>query len=1564
MSLTESSDTIEGIAVVGMSGRFPGAPNVEKFWENLRDGVESVTFFTDEELKNCGVSPSAFKHPSYVKAKPVLGGMEMFDAAFFGYTPREAEIMDPQHRIFLECAWEALENAGYDSDRYPGKIGVFAGASLSAYVFNVLASLKGREQLGALQQLGIGNGLGTFTTRVSYKLNLKGPSVSVQTACSTSLAAVHMACRSLLDYQCDMTLAGGISIIIPNNEGYHYEEGGIFSPDGHCRAFDARARGTTVGDGVGIVLLKRLSDALADGDHVHAVIRGTAMNNDGSLKVGFTAPSVDGQADVIAEAQAVAGVEAESIGYVEAHGTGTSMGDPIEVKALTRAFRLQTEKQGFCAIGSLKTNIGHLDTAAGVAGLIKTVLSLEHAQLPPTLHFEQPNPQIDFDRSPFYVNTSLKEWKSNGRPRRAGVSSFGFGGTNVHVVVEEAPEDAKEDARSDRPFQLLLLSAKTAEALDAARVNLSSHLKRHPETNLADAAYTLQVGRKPFEERLAVVCRDARDAAEALDADDPKRVSRATPTAQGEPPVVFMFPGQGAQYVNMAAGLYDAEPVFREQLDRCCELLTPHLKSDLRKLLFVSAGAQAEEDAAAQLNQTRLTQPALFAVEYSLARLWMTWGVRPQALIGHSIGEYVAACLAGVFSLEGALALVAARGRLLQSLPGGAMLAVPLPESELKPLLDGRRLSIAAVNGPSLCVVSGAHDAVEGFERKLAEMGLSGRRLHTSHAFHSEMVEPVMRQFTELVGQARPRPPQLPFISNVTGTWITEAEATGVEYWARHLRQTVRFADGIAELSKEPERILLEVGPGQTLGALAKQQSAQTERLIISSTRHPSAQQPDAEFLLTTLGRLWMAGVSIDWPKFHERERRRRIPLPTYPFERERHWVDAQPSEVRSHSAELRKNHDLAEWFYVPLWKQTPALNVVGDAAEPKGSWLLFVDEYGLGDELAETLRRSGQEVFTARAGVRFECVGDFEYSIDPNEADDYKALLEAVGGKGRAVEKIVHLWSVSRVCEDDPPASAALFHQTQETGFYSLLFLAQAVGSERQRLTEQALIFVVSNGLHEVTGDERLCPEKATLLSPCKVIPQEFINVSCRSVDVALPVAHGAKGVGRLAEQLLAEFDTRGTDSVVAYRGKHRWVQTFEPVRLRPSESAPARLRENGVYLIVGGLSNIGLTLAHYLARTVKARLVLTTRSDFPARTAWDSWTASHDAEDKVSEQIKRLQEVEAAGGQVLVARAQIIDESEMEAAVNLGIEAFGSINGVIHAAGIVIYGEGEAQTIQEIRRVEFEPQFQSKTESLYVLEKVLRKIEPDFCLFISSLSSVLGGLGLATYTAANLFMDAFARAYSQTTNALCTSVNLDSWQTDGRESSRQQVGLGASLNELSMSSEEGAEVIARLFAVLGAPQVVVSTGDLEARLDQWIRHISSRGKAAGGRARTGTPRAKSKSKNYVAPRSDVERRVADIWEEVLGHEQLGVNDNFFELGGDSLLATQLVARLRDAFAVELPLRRFFESPTIAELATAVEGEKTQPNGAKMTKIKPVVRETLRVNRESLEHGRAAKNS
>ncbi|HEX8148769.1 MAG TPA: type I polyketide synthase [Pyrinomonadaceae bacterium] len=873
------------VAVVGMAGRFPAAANVEDFWRNLRDGLDAVSRLTPDEVEALGLSPEALRGGNYVNAAYVLEGVETFDAAFFGINPREAEILDPQHRLFLECAWEALEHAGYDPERYEGAVGVYGGAKLSTYLFNLYAEGGTLAALSRVQ-IVMANDKDHLTTRVSYKLNLRGPSVNVQTTCSTSLVAVHLACQSLLNGECDMALAGGVAVTVPQKTGYFYQEGNINSPDGSCRAFDADAMGTVGGNGVGIVVLKRLADALADGDCVHALVRGSAVNNDGSLKVGYTAPSVEGQAKVIAEALAIAEVEPDTISYVEAHGTGTTLGDPIEIAALTKAFRAGTERKGFCAIGSVKTNVGHLDTAAGVAGLIKTVLALKHGELPPSLHFKRPNPKIDFDATPFVVNHTLRAWEANGSPRRAGVSSFGIGGTNAHVVVEEAPDP--EPSGASRPWQLFTLSARSAAALDAATENLAEHLRRNPEQNLADAAYTLHVGRKAFGHRRALVCRDAAGAVAALAGTDPGRVFTGPELRGGARPVAFMFSGQGAQHVGMGAGLYESEETFRAEIDRCAELLRPHLGADLRDTLYPRPEGRAAAEG--RINQTAYTQPALFAVEYALARQWMAWGLRPQAFIGHSIGEYVAACLSGVMSLEDALSLVAARGRLMQQLPAGVMLAVPLAEAEVEELL-GPGLSLAAVNGPRTCVASGAEEAVGRLEESLRARGVEGRRLHTSHAFHSEMMEPILGRFTEVVRSVSLRPPRVPYVSNVTGAWVTAEEATDPTYWARHLRRTVRFAEGVGLLLGEGERVLLEVGPGRTLGTLAQARAGDSPAAVLDTLPRPGAKASDVEHVLQTLGRLWASGVEVDWKGFHAGERRARVPLPTYPFERRRFWV-------------------------------------------------------------------------------------------------------------------------------------------------------------------------------------------------------------------------------------------------------------------------------------------------------------------------------------------------------------------------------------------------------------------------------------------------------------------------------------------------------------------------------------------------------------------------------------------------------------------------------------------------------------------------------------------------
>lgn len=882
----------EGIAIIGMAGRFPGAANIEVFWENLCNGVDSITHFDESELE---VGGPQIHQPNYVKARGVLAGVDLFDAAFFGYTTREAELMDPQQRLFLECAWEALEHAGCDPERFPGLIGVYAGCSLNTYLLNNLCSDRGfiektlaGHQLSAHPAL-LGNDKDFLATRIAYKLNLRGPSLAIQTACSTSLVAVCEAYHSLLTFQCDIALAGGVSISFPQRRGYEYLEGAMASSDGRCRPFDADADGTIFGGGAGVVVLRRLADAIEAGDNIIAVIKGAAVNNDGSAKVSYMAPSVDGQAGVITLAQEIAGFSPETIGYVETHGTGTPLGDPIEIAALTKAFHVRTGARGFCGIGAVKSNIGHLEAAAGVAGLIKTALSMERGLLPQTLHFNKPNPRCEFEKSPFFVVSKLTEWKPGKTHRRAGVSSFGVGGTNAHVVLEEPPSRVNSAAAG--ASHLFLLSAKTATALEMMSYHLRHYLGKRENVNIADVAYTLQTGRRAFKHRQAFVCRDAGDAISLLGSKDPKRVfSRSV--ERTNPSVVFLFPGQGVQKVNMGKDLYNSEPVFREEIDRCSRILEQHLKLDVRTVLYPPQGQ--EEQAHTLLTQTWLTQPVLFVIEYALARLWISWGVRPAAMLGHSVGEYVAACIAEVFTLDDALSLLAARARLMQDLPVGSMLAIRAPEKDVLSLVEDG-IALAAVNSPRLCVVSGPVPQVEKLAARLHAEGIASMPLRTSHAFHSAMLDPIEEPFTALVRQIPKHAPTIPYLSNLTGTWVTGEQARDAAYWFQHLRRTVRFADCVAELSRDADRVYLEVGPGQTLRALVRQHPALgADKPVLASLPSDTA-QTESESMMMTAGRLWLSGVDMNWEGFHQGEQRRKVPLPTYPFERKRYWVEAPP---------------------------------------------------------------------------------------------------------------------------------------------------------------------------------------------------------------------------------------------------------------------------------------------------------------------------------------------------------------------------------------------------------------------------------------------------------------------------------------------------------------------------------------------------------------------------------------------------------------------------------------------------------------------------------------------
>ncbi|MEK4444276.1 MULTISPECIES: type I polyketide synthase [unclassified Niallia] len=907
MTNKPQEENIDGIAIIGMAGKFPGAKNIREFWENLIQNKESITFFEEEELLQAGIPSHLLKDPYYVRARGVLEDINLFDASFFNMTPREAEVTDPQHRLFLESCWEAMEDAGYNTERYPHRVGIFAGESMNSYLIeNVYPQFSGALGVDSLQ-MAIGNDKDSLTTNVSYRMNLRGPGITIQTSSSTSLVAIAMACQSLQNFQCDMALAGGVAVGARQKTGYLYQEGGILSRDGHCRAFDANSSGFVTGSGVGSIVLKRLEDALEDKDQIYAVIKGYAVNNDGSKKVSYSAPSVEGQAEVVSEALAYSEFEPESIGYIEAHGTGTPMGDPVELGALTQAYRMMgANKNQFCAIGSVKTNIGHLDTAAGVAGVIKTALSLKNKKIPASLHFQSPNPHIDIENSPFYVNTKLTDWNAEEYPRRAGVSSLGMGGTNAHVVIEEAP--ARPAIKETSNSKLLLISARTETALHSIADNLAEFLFDNPHVNMDNVAHTLQIGRKEMEFRSHIVCNNAKEAIRILN--ERKYDMSIVGGTSSIKPITFMFSGQGSQYVDMAKDLYNQNEVFRKTVEECSTILEPLIGYKIEKIIYPET-TEVKTDIENLINQTIYTQPAIFTISYAIASLWIEMGIKPNYLIGHSIGEIVAACIAGVFPLEDALKLVAGRGRLMQNMEPGAMLAVNLSEAEAYEIA-GDKLSVAAINSPNLCVISGQIDEIDQLQNKLETNGVFYKRLRTSHAFHSIMTEPILDEFRKLVNMISFNSPEFTIISNVTGRIIGKEEITDPEYWVKHMRQPVNFDAGIRGLLKKSEMIFLEVGPGDTLCSLVQEQlSIEDKEQVLSSIRSTLDKVNDYEFFLNTAGKLWGNGFKFGDSAFYQKDEASRISLPTYPFERKSYWIKAKYEH--KHIIENNNNIEIPE---------------------------------------------------------------------------------------------------------------------------------------------------------------------------------------------------------------------------------------------------------------------------------------------------------------------------------------------------------------------------------------------------------------------------------------------------------------------------------------------------------------------------------------------------------------------------------------------------------------------------------------------------------------------------
>jgi len=1339
------------IAVIAMAGRFPGAETLEQFWANIRDGVESVHRFTDDELLAAGEDPDLLAHPAYVRASPQLDGIELFDAFFFGMSPRDASVMDPQHRLFLEVAWEALERAGYSGTSAPMATGVYAAAGMNHYMLHhVVPNRDVMRTVGEWLARHTGNDMNFLATRAAYQMNLKGPAMNVQTACSSSLSAIHLACQSLINRETDLALAGASTLSLPQDRGYVVTPGEILSADGHCRPFDAGSTGTLFGSGVGCVVLKRVTDAIADGDTVLAVIRSTAINNDGSSKVGYLAPSVDGQARVVAEAIGVAGVPAESIGLIEAHGTGTAVGDPIEVEALTRAYAPLTSRRGIIALGSVKANIGHLGEAAGMAGVIKTILALQHGQLPPCVNFVSPNPQIDFGSSPFYVNTQLRPWPRTDVPRRAGVTALGAGGTNAHLILEEAPATAPS-AVPARAAQLFTVSARTRTALERACAQLAQFLDANPTVSLADAAWTLQQGRVAFPYRWSVTGTTAAGVAAALR--EPHR-GAMQPVGTDEARLIFMFPGGGAQYAAMGRELYETEPAYRTAFDACLAEMPVAVAGTLRRLVFATGHALAE--ATLELETPRLALPALFATEYATARLLADWGVEPAGMIGHSVGEYVAACLSGVFTRRDALMLVMERARLFETLPAGGMVSVPLAESDLLPLL-GPDVSIAAVNGPALCVASGPVAALDALQAHLATRDIESSRLHIAVAAHSQMLDPILADFARVCAQVRFSAPTVPFISNLTGAWITSEEAMDPQYWVRHLRQTVRFGDGLHTVLAGGRIVLLEVGPGRSLASLARMQSPVP--VAVTTLRHPREQATDVEFLLTALGRVWQRGAVVVLGAHHGGTRRRRIPLPTYPFERERFWLDAggPAAAPDDPTGDASRHTDVREWFSTPAWRRTGMAG--GDEDAHPGIWLVFADRDGMANGIAAR-RPAGQTILVVR-GERFARLAPHQYALRPDAGADFVALFESLVVEGRWPVQVVHLWGLDarpRQFLDRlrRPSLARQLDAAVGELYVSLLCIVQATAEQELPL----VLTTVARGLFACTEDDAAPdPMKALLLGPTQVAPREVPELQSRSIDVGTPDAPIAIQVARLLRELQRPVD----EPAIALRATARWVRVLAPVPLAPVSRTDLGVREHATVLISGGLGGIGLSVAVQLARQVKARLILLGRTAMPERSEW-TVLARGDASDLRTWQAARLLEIEAAGGEVLVLTADVTDLEQMTRAVTLARARFGPIHGVIHGAGIIDDGLIALKSPSAPT-----PVITVKARGALILEAVMHQDALDFFIVFSSVSAVLGLEGQVDYTAANAFLDAFVERMRRTSSVRALSIGWNMWRDVG---------------------------------------------------------------------------------------------------------------------------------------------------------------------------------------------------
>ena len=1474
------------IAIIGIAGRFPGAADVSALWANLCAGRESITVFSEEDLLSASVAPTLVRDARYVRARGTIEGVEEFDYEFFGFNPRDAQLTDPQHRLFLESCWQALTDAAYVPDRVDVPVGVFGGTGPNHYRDIILAGRSDTGRTHGAAEREIGNEKDYLTTTVSYRLRLTGPSLDVQTACSTSLVAVHMACRSLIASECDMALAGGVSVVVPQTAGYLYAEGGIGSPDGHCRAFDKDASGCVPGNGAGVVVLKRLADAVADGDYVYAVIKGSAINNDGARKVGFAAPSVDGQADVIRRALGAARVEPRDVGYVEAHGTGTALGDPIEIEALRHAF--ETSAARSCGLGSVKTNIGHLDAAAGIAGLIKTILAIAHRRLPGSLHFREANPQIDFSTTPFFIVPRLSKWRRRAGPLVAGVSSFGIGGTNAHVIVSSAPE--RTDVRPAKGRDVVVLSARTPEALEQSRANLAAHLREHAGVSFEDLCCTLQAGRPAMLHRLAFSCRNRREAVDLL-TKPLAPAQRGVPSLAVDRKVMFMFPGQGSMRLGPLRALYRSEPVFRDEVDGLSARLPAVLATQMEIALGRTPAAGRAGDH--RLGSTRVAQPLHLVLQLALANTWRRLGIEPAAVIGHSLGELSAAVVAGVFLPEDALRVAAARGALMEETADGRMLAVGRSAEATEPELFGS-LAIAAENAPSVCTVSGSPRDVTTLAGRLRIKRVPCRPLAVNRSFHSSSMDAAIAPLVEVVRGIDRRPPTMPIVSSLSGDWIRAEEICDPGYWGEQARRQVRFRQAVHALKSEGDLTLLEIGTDGGLAAFAQQGLGATPGTRVIRSLRPPARGQKAGGLERALAELWESGARVDWVRYRAGARGRRVPLPGYPFERRRCWVDAAKRAPEATGPEMH--------WHSPVWRRVAAVSGRADDDSGVRRVMVIAPTVDMATAIRSRCRVPGREVITVVPAAEYRQLSVTDFAIRPRVADDYRALVSTLGRDGRMPDTVVHaigtVETTSCTSTSDPAKSV---HAEPHS---SLLLLARAL--DRHAGVGGIRWHVLAKRLFNVTGDELRDPERAMLGGAVEWISREPRCAHAEVCEVDAD-ADDVEVAGRVLERLSArpEAQACGRHSL---RGRHRWSLSLEDISAFNAAPGVAFGKPGGVYLLTGTPSPVWIALCeHFSSRRARALILLSDDRATGAST-WPPFVESVGSHVDITTCRPVLFDAIRADTGVYSWPCDLTDERAIRARIRASERHVGPISGVVHSPllpGPCPCPDDDVDVTSEVLRRSL-----NATAAVHAAASD-RALDFFVCLD--------GDTGIADR--GNESLRCLAAAYAEA--LLENSVGRDGtprlvvrmagppdgWVSEGAPSSTpgQQSVTRKTWDALGALVESGIScvTIASGGRQYGPARALTAATTLDAA-------ASSRGEYA--RSNDGTP-----------PGSSLREQVASVLCELLGVPAVHADKSLFEVGGHSLMAVEFATELRTRFEIDVALRDVFEHPSVDELANLI---------------------------------------